>query len=156
VTTTRNNNTGQNNFTDYPTGNNDAYSAPELIFQLSLPAQSITTISLTNLMADLDLFVASSCNNTPLASSQNIGTVSESLPLTNSGGAASTVYLIVDGWAGATSSFDLSVNCVQNVKSDPLKTNVKTNFDIAIDHTRLISQSGFTKMRLGVPVKSEN
>jgi len=96
------------------TGSDDDLGRSEanpIYYQLTLEAQKEVTIDLTNLMADLDLFIFTDChtdNENAIASSEERGTTSESIVTTLEAG---TYYLLVDGYQFAQSTFDLAITC---------------------------------------------
>ncbi|MEM1325599.1 MAG: reprolysin-like metallopeptidase [Bacteroidota bacterium] len=104
-----NTNTGQNNISDYGLG--ISLSGPELIYSFQA-APGALTANLTGLTADLDLILLSDCNNptgTVVAQGTSGSTSTESLTfnITNPG----TYFLVIDGFNGASSAFNLSLAC---------------------------------------------
>ena len=99
---------GQNN----SSGNLQDWNGPELIYQIQAPGGSVT-LQLTGLTADLDLFLVSNCMdpaNSTIASSQTTATT-ETI---NTNLAQGTYYVIVDGYQGATSTFNIALTCQTN------------------------------------------
>ena len=100
--------------------NDQSWTGPELIYEIQAPAGQLS-IQLTGLTADLDLFLVSNCgdaNGSLVASSTSSGT-SESITTTV---AAGTYYVIMDGYLGATSTFNLSVTCsTPGTCADPIE-----------------------------------
>lgn len=85
--------------------------ANPIYYQLTLEAQQEVSIDLTNLRADLDLFLLTDCdtiNDSAISSSEERGTTSESIVTTLEAG---IYYILVDGYRLAQSTFDLAVNC---------------------------------------------
>jgi hypothetical protein len=86
-----------------------SWTGPELIYEIQIPAGNVD-IQLTGLTADLDLFLVSDCTNANgnlVASSTSSGN-SEAINTTVTAG---TYYILVDGYLGATSTFNLAVTC---------------------------------------------
>ncbi|MEM1324596.1 MAG: T9SS type A sorting domain-containing protein [Bacteroidota bacterium] len=101
---------GENNFgsATSPTG-----TGPELIYQLTIRQKTNISIQLSNLQADLDLFLGTNCEAGNLQTlgdgiSSSAGNINENISLEIEAG---TYYLAVDGYDGAQSSFNLSVTC---------------------------------------------
>ena len=85
------------------------WTGPELIYEFQATG-GVVDFVVSGLTADLDLFLVTDCkdpDNTQLAAST--GTSSQESISTNL--AAGTYYLIVEGYDGATSAFNLSVTC---------------------------------------------
>ncbi len=97
-----------------------SWTGPELIYEIQAPAGQID-IQLGGLTADLDLFLVTDCsdpNGTLVASSTSSGG-SESIATTVTAG---TYYVVVDGYLGATSNFNLSVICsTPGTCADPIE-----------------------------------
>jgi hypothetical protein len=84
----------------------------ELIYQLTPTVDADVVIELTNLVADLDLFLFTDCTdpkNSTIASSTRGNTSAETITIGLSAG--TTYFISVDGFAGNTSTFDLSITC---------------------------------------------
>lgn len=84
-------------------------NGPEIVHTFTTTESGIVTIDLTNLSANLELFLLSECSRRScLQYSQNSGTSSEqiirNLP-------AGTYYVVVDGYNGAISNYNLTVDC---------------------------------------------
>jgi hypothetical protein len=88
-------------------------TGPEVVYTFDPPANGSYTVTLKNMSANLDLAVlqdsTSSCNPTMgcVASSHNTNTTNESITFTAS--TTHTYYIVVDGVAGATSSYDINL-----------------------------------------------
>jgi hypothetical protein len=98
------------------------YSGPELSWTFTSEVDSPVTLSLTGLSADLDLYVVGStecAGNDCLASSTNPETDDEVAQFEAVAGAEYVV--VVDGWDGAVSPFDLEVACA-NLPEPPEDT----------------------------------
>jgi MYXO-CTERM domain-containing protein len=106
-------------------------SGPEIAYAFSTPVDEVVTIGLTGVGADLDMFVLGSntcdgsgavtCSTNPDASEEWV-----SFPA-----AAGAVYtVVVDGWSGAVSGFNLTAQCV-GAPPDPVDTGEATPQDTA-------------------------
>ncbi len=93
------------NGAQYGTG----YSGPEDLYEFTTPGGAVT-ITMSGLTADLDLILMSDCdvNSTFYAESVNAGTNNETITITL---AAGTYYIYIDGWGGASSDYQLDINC---------------------------------------------
>ena len=90
----------------------DTWSGAELAYSFATTLDESVTLSLTGLSGDLDLMLLSSpaCDGTGcLGSSINSNTEDESMTFTATAGAVYTV--VVDGYTGAVSDFQLSAAC---------------------------------------------
>ncbi len=87
------------------------YTGREKIYKVIVPSRSTIYLSLWHLSADLDMFLLRSCNiNDCISSSTFVGdTISERISATLDVG---TYYLVIDGWGGATSGYQLDYTCV--------------------------------------------
>ncbi|MEN0047155.1 MAG: LamG-like jellyroll fold domain-containing protein [Bacteroidota bacterium] len=101
---------GENNFgsTTTPVG-----TGPELVYELNITEKTNVSISLTNLQADLDLFLGRNCvvGDFQLlegGSSSTPGNEDEDISIELEVG---KYYLTVEGYDGAQSTFNLSVTC---------------------------------------------
>ncbi|MEM1325351.1 MAG: T9SS type A sorting domain-containing protein [Bacteroidota bacterium] len=100
---------GQSNIDEYGAA---LSTGPELVYELMPTADVDALIELTNLAADVDLFVFTDCNdpkNTTIASSRKGGINPEDITIGLTNGV--TYFISVDGFSGNTSTFDLSVTC---------------------------------------------
>lgn len=91
-------------------------NGPEIVHTFTTTESGIVTIDLTNLSANLELFLLSECSRRScLQYSQNSGTSSErivrNLP-------AGTYYVVVDGYNGAISNYNLTVDCSSSCDLD--------------------------------------
>jgi hypothetical protein len=89
-----------------------AESGRETLYALSTGSACDLTLRLTNLQTDLDLLLVSTCDS--LSSGKASSTpldiqTEETLTWTNA--AAQSVYVVVDGYAGAEGSYTLEVDC---------------------------------------------
>ena len=130
-----NNSTGENNFEVHDPGGASSWSGPELIFEVEVAAGLIEA-TMTGLSADLDLYLITDCNdpaNSELDESENGGSSSETVSATVGDG---TFYIMVDGYNGATSDFDLLIECTSPVDCDPLTLlTLLTPADGAVDQS---------------------
>ncbi|MEZ4235137.1 MAG: peptidoglycan DD-metalloendopeptidase family protein [Myxococcota bacterium] len=88
------------------------YTGPELSWTLSSPVDTPVTLSLTGLAADLDLYVVGStgcAGDDCVAASSNPNGDDEAVTFDAAAGVEYVV--VVDGWEGAVSGFDLDVAC---------------------------------------------
>lgn len=89
------------------------YSGPEISFTFSTPLDEPVTIELRGLTGDLDLHVldTTACDGTGcVAASSNPDADDESV--TFDAVAAQVYTVVLDGWEGTTSPFELTVGCV--------------------------------------------
>lgn len=110
---TGNNGSGSavNNFNNYPNcGPNIDFTGPEAIYELTIPSTTEVTIDLTNIEANqhIDLFLLDNCfNNSCIDHSVTGAQAPEQIVTTLEAG---TYYIVVDGFDGSVSSFDISVS----------------------------------------------
>lgn len=102
---------GNDDVSLYSCGNvlNVENNGPEIVHTFTLTEAGTVAIDLTGLSANLELFLLSSCDRgSCMAYSQNAGTANEQIvrPL-----AAGTYYIVVDGYNGAISNYNLTVSC---------------------------------------------
>ena len=112
VDTWSNDGTGSTDTIDAYTCNGWDYSGPEYTYEFTAAADGEITVSLSGFSADLDLLLleGESCDpDTCIADSAGGGTTPEEL--TFQAVAGTTYRIVVDGFAGATSSFDISLDC---------------------------------------------
>ncbi|MBK8504638.1 MAG: hypothetical protein IPL46_21970 [Saprospiraceae bacterium] len=75
-----------------------------------IPANNARTITLSGYNDDLDLVVATACDpNTVFAGSATVN-ATEVVVVTNNTANPVTIYIIIDGYDGATSTYSLSCN----------------------------------------------
>ena len=100
---------GSNQITQYSCGNT-TWSGSEAVYSFTITQFSTVTIALSNLSADLDLFlVGGGCETECLAKSVNSQSLDENIAFVlNTPG---VYYVIIDGFSGAESTFDLSLTC---------------------------------------------
>ena len=102
-----------------------SWTGPELIYEFTPMSTGEYSFDLTGLGSDVDLFVveeesisgacdASGC----LDYSNNVGTSDESVTIALETGV--TYYVIVDGWSGSSSAFDLTLTCPECAIDYPL------------------------------------
>ncbi|MEZ4912058.1 MAG: cohesin domain-containing protein [Saprospiraceae bacterium] len=89
------------------------YTGFEKSYKFTLQQKATVYLKITDLTADLDLFLLRSCQVSDcIASSTQPATVnSEFIAVTLDPG---TYYAIVDGWNGAVSKYNLSLSCTPN------------------------------------------
>lgn len=114
-----NNGNGEDNFQQHDPGGANNWTGPELIFEFQAAAGNVEA-QIEGLSADLDLYLFTDCGdpvNSELDESENGGSSSETVSATVGGG---TYFLMVDGYLGAISDFDLTLTCTPPVDCDPL------------------------------------
>ncbi len=79
-------------------------SGPEVVYELVLATDMIVTATISNYSADIDIFLLSACDENACLEYGGITLTSDCLP-------AGTYYIVVDGYNGATSAYDLAVSC---------------------------------------------
>lgn len=102
---------GNDDVSLYTCGNvlNVENNGPEIVHAFTLTQSGTVVIDLTGLSANLELFLLSSCDRGAcMAFSQNAGTANEQIVRTLSAG---TYYVVVDGYNGAISDYNLTVSC---------------------------------------------
>ncbi|NJL76384.1 MAG: T9SS type A sorting domain-containing protein [Saprospiraceae bacterium] len=131
-----NTNTGINFFEEHDSGIFD-WTGPELVYQF-ITDDAAVTIDVTGLSADLDLYLLSACSdpaNTAIAISENSNTNSEQINIEL---AAGIYYIMIDGFEGASSAFNLSLSCsllnnpcpsLLDINDNPIATNTYTASD---------------------------
>ncbi len=106
-----NNINGNDDVSLYGCGNvlNVENNGPEVVHTFTVTETGPVDIYLSNLSANLELFLLASCDRGDcLDYSQNSGNGNEHISAYLSPG---TYYVVVDGYNGATSNYDLLVNC---------------------------------------------
>ncbi len=84
-------------------------NGPEIVHTFTTTESGIVTIDLTNLSSNLELFLLSECSRRScLQFSQNSGTSNEQIVRNLPAG---TYYVVVDGYNGAISNYNLTVDC---------------------------------------------
>lgn len=99
-------------------------NGPEVVHYFTTTSAGPVTINLTGLSANLELFLLRSCDRGDCVTfSQNNGNSNEQISTYLPAG---TYYVVVDGYNGATSNYNLTVNCssacnfqLTNVTSTP-------------------------------------
>ena len=123
---------------DQITGENNG---PEIVHQFTLIAPSLVNLNLSNLSANLELFLLESCDRSAcLESSKNPGLENEIITTYLEAG---TYYIIVDGNNGAVSAYDLLVTCSGECELD--LSSVSTSASSCGQNTgeiTLVSQGG--------------
>ncbi|MEM9846513.1 MAG: pre-peptidase C-terminal domain-containing protein [Bacteroidota bacterium] len=111
---------GSNVFEDYGLPND--YFGKEIIHSFTPNTTGLTIVDLTNLNADLDLFLLFDCNpNFVVGNSTNLGTNSESITANLIAGA--TYYILVDAkGANVESTYTISTGCM-----DPCEAPIAIN-----------------------------
>ena len=121
-----NNNSCNNGYDGYWGNGIDVtgYNGSEVVYKFVLGSASNVTFSLTNLTANLDLLVLSTCNNySAIAAGLNTGTNSEYVTMPNL--AAGTYWIVVDARNSAIGSYVLGVNCGNTANSCANPINVQ-------------------------------
>ena len=106
-----NNINGQDNVSLYGCGNvlNVENNGPEMVHYFTMTNAGQAVINLTNLNANLELFLLNSCDRGDCIDySQNGGTANEQISAWLQPG---TYYVVVDGYNGAISDYTLTANC---------------------------------------------
>lgn len=107
-----NNGNGSYNYTTYYQGStaHTGLTGPEMVYRFDLSTTSNVTINLSNLSVDCDLFLTPVCGpNNIIALSENSYASSETITYSNL--APGAYFVIVDGYSGAISNYNLSLNC---------------------------------------------
>ncbi|MEM6394798.1 MAG: Kazal-type serine protease inhibitor domain-containing protein [Bacteroidota bacterium] len=102
---------GNDDVSLYTCGNvyNVENNGPEIVHSFTLIEDGTVTIDLTDLNANLELFLLSACDRSAcLAFSQNPGHNDEQIERYLPAG---TYYVVVDGYNGAVSTYSLSIDC---------------------------------------------
>jgi len=102
---------GGDNVSLYTCGNtiNVENNGPEKVHRFSITTGGNISISLTGLTQNLEMFLLNSCDRGAcVASSANAGTSNESISTYLNPG---TYFIVVDGYNGAISDYDLSISC---------------------------------------------
>jgi hypothetical protein len=113
------------------------YSGNEVAYTFISPVATTVTFALGALTGDLDLFVltgAPACATTTCVDgSFNAGTASESVTVAVAAGVP--YYVVADGYAGATSTFTLTVTCGDGSCADPFPVDASgpMSVDIVVD-----------------------
>ncbi len=109
---------------DYCNQNQNHWTGNERIYFFTPEDDGEVTIELSNLENDLDLFLLDMCDGTScLASSTNSSSTDELITYQFSGG--EFYYIVIDGYDGAISFYELSVSC-----EDPCETTINQCADI--------------------------
>ncbi|MEN0045462.1 MAG: 3-coathanger stack domain-containing protein [Bacteroidota bacterium] len=104
-----NNADGEDNFQQHDPGGASSWTGPELIFEFEAAAGNVQA-QITGLTADLDLYLFTDCGdpvNSELDESESTSSTETVSATVNAG----IYYLMVDGFQGATSNFDLTLTC---------------------------------------------
>lgn len=102
---------GTSNWDSYQGGTYQNLTGPERVHTLVIPALTTMTINLTGLNTDLDLLVATAGDPaTVFARPASSGTTPEAVQITNDMANPVTYYIIVDGFLGSMSTYNLSCN----------------------------------------------
>ena len=96
---------------------NIGWTGPEVIFTIEQPAGRVVTITLDQLQADLDLILIRPCTNSPLFASTIEGISNEVISIA-AVSTARTLHLVVDGYAGVSSPYRMSLTCPISVTND--------------------------------------
>lgn len=96
-----------------------SFNAPDKVYRLDIENTTNIEIQLTNLTADLDIFLLDGCdmNARCLSASFNADTQNEVIEIPNLVG---TFYIVVDAYQeDIQNTFSLSVNCIDNLEEKP-------------------------------------
>lgn len=108
------------------------YSGNEYTYEFSTATTSQVTVTLTGLSADLDLLVleGSSCYpNTCIADSTNAGSAAEVLTFVANAGV--DYRIVVDGYAGSSSTFTIELSCIDGeIFSDGFENGSTTAWSV--------------------------
>lgn len=80
-------------------------SGPDVVYEFTLATDQIVTVTISNMTADLDVFLLSACDEASCLEYGNTTFTTDCLT-------AGTYYIVVDGYGGAESAYDLEVACV--------------------------------------------
>ena len=110
--------------TGYACTASTSYEASEYAYAFVAPGTGEITVSVTGLSADLDLFVLADsegeCDPEDcVESSRNAGSADDTVTFSVTEG--QTYYFVIDGYAGATSEFDVAVECDFPVRCEPAR-----------------------------------
>ncbi len=114
-----NNSNGENNFTQHDPGGSNSWTGPELVFEFDAAAGDVEVV-MSGLSADLDLYLFTDCGDivsSELDESENGGSSNETVFANVSSG---TYLIMVDGYLGATSDFNLDLTCTPLINCPPL------------------------------------
>ncbi len=126
-TVTGNTSTGVNNTVGPYCSAYCNYTGKEKVYSLNVTTTSTVTINATGLTGDLDMFLLNACNrNSCMASSGYASNSNEQIIKVLTPG---TYYIVLDGYAGAISPFQLSVSCV------PLSGGIDCNTIISYNYS---------------------
>jgi hypothetical protein len=110
-----------------------SYSGPEVVYAFTATVDEPVTLDLTGLDDDLDLLVMDStaCDGTDcVAASTHPMTSDESI--TFSALAGTTYQVVVDGWGGAVSDFELALSCTEGLalSQTPMAASEEVTFTV--------------------------
>ena len=101
---------GASAWSSYQAGTYTDLTGPEKIHTLVIPGNTNRTITLSGLTADLDLLVATACDPQTVFGGSATLNDPEQVVVNNNSANPTMVYIIVDGYQGATSTYALSCN----------------------------------------------
>lgn len=104
---------GEDNISVYNCDGLNEYSnsGPEVVHTVTTTSTGQLDVTLSNLNANLNMYLLNACDHTQcIESSTNAGTWNEHISAYVPAG---TYYIVVDGYNGATSSYNIAVNCAQ-------------------------------------------
>lgn len=132
------NSIGSNNVTNYNCETNIGFTGPEAIYELQLSMATEVTIRVTNINNHLDLFLLDACSaNSCIAKSITAGFEDEKIIATLGAG---IYYIVVDGYEGSTSTFDISVQpTIPCDVAQPLACNSQESYQGGANATTIFS-----------------
>jgi hypothetical protein len=111
-----------------------SWSGSEIAYAFSTPVDETVTLGLTGVGADLDLFVlgSSACDGTGAVTCSTNPDASEEW-VTFSAGAGVVYTVVVEGWNGAASGFQLTAQCVGGGSQGGEDTASPTDTGVSVD-----------------------
>ena len=116
--------------------NSPDYTGKEVIHTLAIAAGSTVNLDLTGNTQDLALFIYTACDNLNasfLATSDNVGNTAAEFVTIPSSPSSRTVYVIVDGWMGAASTYNLSCTTSFTSPISVSSRNTKSNSPLVLE-----------------------
>ncbi|MEM9991113.1 MAG: choice-of-anchor B family protein [Bacteroidota bacterium] len=152
-----NNANGTNMINAYPAASNQAgYTGPERVYIFTTTTAGPVNISLSNLTADLDMFLFNVCD-TDAADIVDYSFNSMSAPENISQNlAAGTYFIFVDGWENAASTYTLSIDCPSERCDDGVQNGNETTIDCGGPDCTPCYCKDFTTIACGQTISSNN
>jgi hypothetical protein len=101
-------------------------SGGETVYEFTIAGDEIVTFTLSNMTADFDLFLLGSCDPLDCIDYADNSVTTECLT-------AGTYYVVVDGYNGATGSYQLDVACESCEPPPPIENDVcETAIDLCL------------------------